>query len=176
MASSSEIELLFLLDADEVDAKNKYTVYIGSHGDRGATDADIVLPGACYTEKNGLYMNTEGRLQETNRAVFPPGDARDNWKIIVEISKRVKKSLNYTNFEDVRAGLRKEYPIFTNINHIEKDNFQSLDRLSDKKKKLNGDVFSNTITDYYLTNSIARSSKVMGECSMQKNSIEIKNG
>jgi NADH-quinone oxidoreductase subunit G len=176
MASSSEIELLFLLDADEVDAKNKYTVYIGSHGDRGATDADIVLPGACYTEKNGLYMNTEGRLQATNRAVFPPGDARDNWKIIVEISKRIRKSLNYINFEDVRAGLRKEYPIFTNINHIEKDNFQSLDRLSDKKKKLNSDVFSNTITDYYLTNSIARSSKVMGECSMQKNSIEIKNG
>ena len=70
---------------------NKYTVYIGSHGDRGATDADIVLPGACYTEKNGLYMNTEGRLQATNRAVFPPGDARDNWKIIVEISKRIKK-------------------------------------------------------------------------------------
>ena len=121
-------------------------------------------------------MNTEGRLQATNRAVFPPGDARDNWKIIVEISKRIRKSLNYINFEDVRAGLRKEYPIFTNINHIEKDNFQSLDRLSDKKKKLNGDVFSNTITDYYLTNSIARSSKVMGECSMQKNSIEIKNG
>ena len=121
-------------------------------------------------------MNTEGRLQETNRAVFPPGDARDNWKIIVEISKRIKKSLNYTNFEDVRAGLRKEYPIFTNINHIEGDNFQGLDKLSDQKQKLNSDVFSNTITDYYLTNSIARSSKVMGECSMQKNSNEIKNG
>ena len=176
MASSSEIELLFLLDADEVEAKNKHTVYIGSHGDRGATNADIVLPGACYTEKNGLYMNTEGRLQETNRAVFPPGDARDNWKIIVEISKRIKKSLNYTNFEDVRAGLRKEYPIFTNINHIEGDNFQGLDKLSDQKQKLNSDAFSNTITDYYLTNSIARSSKVMGECSMQKNSNEIKNG
>ena len=176
MASSSEIELLFLLDADEVDAKNKHTVYIGSHGDRGATNADIVLPGACYTEKNGLYMNTEGRLQETNRAVFPPGDAKDNWKIIVEISKRVKKSLNYTNFEDVRAGLRKEYPIFSNINHIESDTFHDLDQLSNRKQKLNGNAFSNTITDYYLTNSIARSSKVMGECSMQKNSIEIKNG
>ena len=176
MASSSEIELLFLLDADEVNTKNKHTVYIGSHGDKGASGADIVLPGACYTEKNGLYMNTEGRLQETNRAVFPPGDARDNWKIIVEISKRIKKSLNYINFEDVRDGLRKEYPIFTNINHIEKNTFQCLDRLSNQKKKLNGDVFSNTITDYYLTNSIARSSKVMGECSMQKNGIEIKNG
>ena len=176
MVSSSEIELLFLLDADEVNAKDKYTVYIGSHGDRGATDADIVLPGACYTEKNGLYMNTEGRLQEANRAVFPPGDARDNWKVIVEISKRIKKTLNYINFDDVRAGLRKEYPVFTNINHIEKDTFQDLDRLSDQKQELNGKAFSNTITDYYLTNSIARSSRVMGECSMQKNSIEIKNG
>ena len=176
MAISKEIELLFLLDADEVDANDKYTVYIGSHGDRGASGADIVLPGACYTEKNGLYMNTEGRLQETNRAVFPPGDAKDNWKIIIEISKRIKKSLNYVTFEDVRAGLRKEYPIFTNINHIEKNTFQGLDHLSGQKQKLNGDVFSSTITDYYLTNSIARSSKVMGECSMQKNGIEIKNG
>tara|TARA_B100000212_G_scaffold340849_1_gene322464 strand:+ start:2197 stop:4251 length:2055 start_codon:yes stop_codon:yes gene_type:complete len=176
MAISKEIELLFLLDADEVNTKNKHTVYIGSHGDKGASGADIVLPGACYTEKNGLYMNTEGRLQETNRAVFPPGDARDNWKIIVEISKRIKKSLNYINFEDVRDSLRREYPIFANINHIEKNTFQCLDRLSSQKQKINGDAFSNTITDYYLTNSIARSSKVMGECSMQKNSIEIKNG
>ena len=176
MAKSKEIELLFLLDADEVDAENKYRIYIGSHGDRGASNADIVLPGACYTEKNGLFMNTEGRLQETNRAVFPPGDARDNWKIIIEISKRINKSLNYINFEDVRADIRKEYPIFTNINQIEKDCFQGLNRLSGQKQKLSSDIFANTISDYYLTNSIARSSKVMAECSMQKNSVEIRNG
>ncbi len=176
MAKSKEIELLFLLDADEVDAENKYRIYIGSHGDRGASNADIVLPGACYTEKNGLFMNTEGRLQETNRAVFPPGDARDNWKIIIEISKRINKSLNYINFEDVRADIRKEYPIFTNINQIEKDCFQDLNRLSGQKQKLSSDIFANTISDYYLTNSIARSSKVMAECSMQKNSVEIRNG
>ena len=168
--------MLFLLDADEVDAENKYRIYIGSHGDRGASNADIVLPGACYTEKNGLFMNTEGRLQETNRAVFPPGDARDNWKIIIEISKRINKSLNYINFEDVRADIRKEYPIFTNINQIEKDCFQDLNRLSGQKQKLSSDIFANTISDYYLTNSIARSSKVMAECSMQKNSVEIRNG
>ncbi len=176
MAKSKEIELLFLLDADEVDAENKYRIYIGSHGDRGASNADIVLPGACYTEKNGLFMNTEGRLQETNRAVFPPGDARDNWKIIIEISKRINKSLNYINFEDVRADIRKEYPIFTNINQIEKDCFQDLNRLSGQKQKLSSDIFANTISDYYLTNSIARSSKVMAECSMQKNSVDIRNG
>ena len=176
MAKSKEIELLFLLDADEVDAENKYKIYIGSHGDKGASNADIVLPGACYTEKNGLFMNTEGRLQEINRAVFPPGDARDNWKIIIELSKRLKKSLNYINLEDVRADLRKEYPVFTKINQIENNSFQGLDGLYDQKKKLSSDIFSNTVSDYYLTNSIARSSKVMAECSMQKNSIEIKNG
>ena len=176
MAKSKEIELLFLLDADEVDAENKYKIYIGSHGDKGASNADIVLPGACYTEKNGLFMNTEGRLQEINRAVFPPGDARDNWKIIIELSKRFKKSLNYINLEDVRADLRKEYPVFTKINQIENNSFQGLDGLYDQKKKLSSDIFSNTVSDYYLTNSIARSSKVMAECSMQKNSIEIKNG
>ncbi len=176
MAKLKEIELLFLLDADEVDAENKYKIYIGSHGDKGASNADIVLPGACYTEKNGLFMNTEGRLQEINRAVFPPGDARDNWKIIIELSKRLKKSLNYINLEDVRADLRKEYPVFTKINQIENNSFQGLDRLYDQKKKLSSDIFSNTVSDYYLTNSIARSSKVMAECSMQKNSTEIKNG
>ena len=176
MAKSKEIDLLFLLDADEVDAENKYKIYIGSHGDKGASNADIVLPGACYTEKNGLFMNTEGRLQEINRAVFPPGDARDNWKIIIELSKRLKKSLKYVNLEDVRADLRKEYPVFTKINQIENSSFQDLERLFDQKQKLSSDILSNTISDYYLTNSIARSSKVMAECSMQKNSIEIKNG
>ncbi len=176
MAKSKDIELIFLLDADEIDAKNKHKIYIGSHGDKGASNADIILPGACYTEKNGFYMNTEGRLQETNRAVFPPGNARDNWKIIVEISKRINKSLTYVNLQDVRSDLKKEYPVFTNINHIETDSFQSLDRISAQKQKLCGDTFSSTISDYYLTNSIARSSKVMAECSMQKNNIELKNG
>ena len=76
----------------------------------------------------------------------------------------------------MRADLRKEYPVFTKINQIENNSFQGLDQLYDQKKKLSSDIFSNTVFDYYLTNSIARSSKVMAECSMQKNSIEIKNG
>ena len=76
----------------------------------------------------------------------------------------------------MRADLRKEYPVFTKINQIENSSFQDLDRLCNQKQKLSSDIFSNTVSDYYLTNSIARSSKVMAECSIQKNSIEIKNG
>jgi|TARA_B110000444_G_scaffold258995_1_gene301434 NADH-quinone oxidoreductase subunit G len=176
MADSNDIELMFLLDADEIKINNKYKVYIGSHGDRGASNADIILPGACYTEKNGFYMNTEGRLQQTNRAVFPPGDAKDNWRIILELSSRIKKSLKYKNLDEIRKDLKKNYPIFNNLNEIAKGEGSSLKILSNRENKPSDNKFINTISDYYLTNPITRSSRIMAECSMQKNNKEIING
>ena len=169
IANSKNVDLLFLMDADEIDADNKYKVYIGSHGDKGATSADVILPGACYTEKNGFFMNTEGRLQQINRAVFPPGAAKDNWKIIIELSKRLKKSLNFVSFDDVRKDLQKKFPIFEDVDVIQAADHSQLSKIEIKNPNLNDVEFENSIKDFYLTNPIARASKIMAECSMQKN-------
>ncbi|MEL0185003.1 MAG: molybdopterin-dependent oxidoreductase, partial [Hyphomicrobiales bacterium] len=155
---------------DEINADNKYKVYIGSHGDKGATSADVILPGACYTEKNGFFMNTEGRLQQINRAVFPPGDAKDNWKIIIELSKRLKKALNFIDFADVRRDLQKKFPIFEDVDVIQTTDSSQLSKIEIKNPKLNNIEFKNSIKDFYLTNPIARASRIMAECSMQKKS------
>jgi NADH-quinone oxidoreductase subunit G len=170
IADSKNVDLLFLMDADEINADNKYKVYIGSHGDKGATSADVILPGACYTEKNGFFMNTEGRLQQINRAVFPPGDAKDNWKIFIELSKRLKKSLNFIDFADVRRDLQKKFPIFEDVDVIQTTDFSQLSKIEIKNPKLNNIEFENSIKDFYLTNPIARASRIMAECSMQKKS------
>ena len=172
MANSENIDLMFLLEADEIKVTNKYKVYIGSHGDKGASSADIILPGACYTEKNGMYMNTEGRLQQTNQAVFPPGNAKDNWTIIVELANRIKKSLNYTNLDDVRKDLKKKYPIFSDLYEITKGEFVGIETLCKNNKKASDKKFINSISDFYLTNPISRSSKIMAQCSLKKNNRE----
>tara|TARA_Y100000590_G_scaffold470659_1_gene667515 strand:+ start:7546 stop:9597 length:2052 start_codon:yes stop_codon:yes gene_type:complete len=168
MVRSEKIDLLFMLEADEIKAENKHKIYIGSHGDNGANNADVILPGSCYTEKSGYYMNTEGRLQVTNRAVFPPGKAKDNWKIIVELSNYLKQSLNYLNLNDIRRKMIKEYPVFSNINQIEKGKINKLLEIINLRKNYTDERFLNKKADFYLTNPIARSSKVMAECSLQK--------
>src|SRR4051812_40292706 len=91
MVAKGGADLLFLLGADEIDtsASKAFTVYLGTHGDRGAHKADVVLPGAAYTEKNGIYVNTEGRVQLGARAVFPKGEAREDWAILRALSERV---------------------------------------------------------------------------------------
>ena len=126
--------------------------YQGSHGDKGAEIADIILPGAAYTEKNGLFVNLEGRLQNAYKASYPPGDALEDWIIIENISKMLKKPLNSNN-----TFLKK------NI----KQNIQSKINESILKTK-SIDFIEDSILvkpiDYYYTNPIARSSKVMSEC------------
>ena len=102
---------VFLLGADEIDiAPGAFTVYIGTHGDRGAHRADVILPGAAYTEKSGLYVNTEGRVQMAARAAFPPGDAREDWAILRALSDVLGQKLPYDSLGGLRAALFKAYP------------------------------------------------------------------
>jgi NADH-quinone oxidoreductase subunit G len=108
-AADGEIEVLYLLGADEFDVSqtgNALVVYQGSHGDRGARIADVVFPGAAYTEKNGTYVNTEGRVQLAERAVFPPGDAREDWTIIRALSEHLGAKLPFDSLRDLRAAMR----------------------------------------------------------------------
>src|SRR6185503_9527641 len=107
-ARDGDIELLYLLGADELDMSqtgDAFVVYQGSHGDRGARFADIILPGDAYTEKSATYVNTEGRVQMAQRAVFPPGDAREDWAIIRALSERLGAKLPFDNLMELRAHL-----------------------------------------------------------------------
>jgi len=138
------------------------------------TKAQLRLMSSCQErvtrKKMAFFMNTEGRLQQINRAVFPPGDAKDNWKIIIELSKRLKKSLNFIDFADVRRDLQKKFPIFEDVDVIQTADYTQLTKIEIKNPNLNNTEFQNSIKDFYLTNPIARASRIMAECSMQKKS------
>ena len=107
-AKSGALDVLWSLGADEIDFadfQSSFIIYQGHHGDAGAHHADIVLPGAAYTEKDGIYLNTEGRVQYANRAAFPPGEAREDWAIIRAVSGAIGKSIGMDSLAELRAAL-----------------------------------------------------------------------
>jgi len=166
MAGKSGLDLLFLLGADEIDtSKSKaFKVYLGSHGDAGAHSADVVLPGAAYTEKGGLYVNTEGRVQMAERVVFPKGEAKEDWAIIRALSERVGKTLPYDTLDQLRTVLMRDHPTFGRIDYLAPS--ASFDVAGLGRKGDLGDVtFGSIVTDPYLNNPIARASATMVELS-----------
>jgi NADH-quinone oxidoreductase subunit G len=111
MLEPGNLDVLFLLGADEIDAPDgTFAVYLGTHGDRGAHRADVILPGAAYTEKNAIYVNTEGRPQLANRAAFPPGDAREDWAILRALSEALGAKFDYDSLAELRRALYEQYP------------------------------------------------------------------
>jgi NADH-quinone oxidoreductase subunit G len=166
MAKAGAMDLLFLLGADEIAIEpGAFVVYLGSHGDRGAHRADVILPGAAYTEKSGLYVNTEGRLQLASRVVFPPGDAREDWAILRALSGVVGHALPFDSLAQLRKKLVEAHPHFARIDQIEAGNPADVGRLAGQPAVAMKDPFVNAIADFYLTNPIARASAVMAECS-----------
>jgi len=167
-ASKGDLEALFLLGADEMDMSafgNAFVVYIGTHGDRGAHGADVILPGAAYTEKSGTYVNTEGRVQMADRAGFPPGDAREDWAILRALSAVLGKTLPFDSLGALRALLCEAHPHFLSIDAIEVGSSADVAELAKGAGKMEAAGFANAITEFYLTNPIARASAVMAECS-----------
>jgi NADH-quinone oxidoreductase subunit G len=142
-----------------------FVVYIGTHGDNGAHRADVILPGAAYTEKSGLYVNTEGRVQLGNRAGFPPGDAREDWSILRALSDVLGVKLPYDTLPALRAALFKERPQLARIGQIVATGPADIRQLSAMTGDVDKAPFRSVIDDYYLTNPIARASAVMAECS-----------
>jgi NADH-quinone oxidoreductase subunit G len=166
MTTFGTLDVLFLLGADEVKAaEGTFVVYIGTHGDRGAHRADVILPGAAYTEKQALYVNTEGRVQMANRAAFPPGDAREDWAIIRALSEVMAKRLPYDSLAALRQAIFKAVPHLMRVDQIEAGNAADLRTLAGKGGGLEKAPFKASVEDYYLTNPIARASAVMAECS-----------
>jgi NADH-quinone oxidoreductase subunit G len=166
MTTFGTLDVLFLLGADEVKVPDgTFVVYIGTHGDRGAHRADVILPGAAYTEKQGLYVNTEGRAQMASRAAFPPGEAREDWAIIRALSEVMAKRLPYDSLAALRQAIFKAVPHLMRVDQIEAGKADDLRTLAGKGGSPEKAPFKAAVEDYYLTNPIARASAVMAECS-----------
>ncbi len=161
-ASKGEIEAVYLLGADEIDMArlgDAFVVYQGHHGDAGAMRADVILPGAAYTEKNATWVNTEGRVQLGRLAVHPPGEAREDWKIVRALSEALGRKLPYDTLDEVRDRLGKTNLVFAGdvLEAAEWGGFG-------KKGKLNPTPFASPIANFYMTDPISRSSPTMAEC------------
>lgn len=166
MTTFGTLDVLFLLGADEIKVPDEtFVVYIGTHGDRGAHRADVILPAAAYTEKSGTYVNTEGRVQMTGRAAFPPGEAREDWAIIRALSDVLGKKLPYDSVAGLRQALFKAVPHLMRIDQIEPGRADDVSAISGKGGNLEKTPFRPVVEDFYLTNPIARASAVMAECS-----------
>jgi NADH-quinone oxidoreductase subunit G len=166
MTTFGTLDVLFSLGADEIKVPDDtFVVYIGTHGDRGAHRADVILPGAAYTEKSGIYVNTEGRVQMANRAAFPPGDAREDWAIIRALSDVLGRKLPYDSLNALRQAIFKATPHLMRVDQIEAVNADAIKTLAGQGGSVNKTAFKSPVGDYYLTNPIARASAVMAECS-----------
>ena len=154
-------EVIYNLGADEVNIDpGAFVIYQGSHGDRGAHRADIILPGAAYTEENGLFVNTEGRPQLALRASFPPGEAKENWAILRALSAEMDATLPFDSMAQLRQALVAAHPHLGKIDEVAENEWQPL-----PVKKPGKADFRNAVTDFYLTNPIARASSLMAELS-----------
>src|SRR3989440_485909 len=166
MTAFGTLDVLFLLGADETKVPDgTFVVYIGTHGDRGAHRADVILPGAAYTEKSGIYVNTEGRVQMATRASFPPGDAREDWAILRALSEVLDRKLPYDSLPQLRQALFKTHPHLMRIDQIEAGKAADIKALAAKGGSVDKTPFKTSVEDFYLTNPIARASAVMAECS-----------
>ena len=166
-----KFKLLYLLGSDnlEFQKNDEFIVYQGSHGDRGAEIADLILPSATYTEQNGLYENIEGRIQECKKASYPIGEALEDWKILKRIIKKLGFKDYKFNFDELRKEVLETAPNFSGINELPKKSVI-------KTNNIETSFFSEKIfvreLDYYYTNSISRSSKTMSECRQIRQKIK----
>jgi len=166
MATFGTLDVLFLLGADEVKVPDgTFVVYIGTHGDAGAHRADVILPGAAYTEKSAIYVNTEGRVQIAGRAAFPPGEAREDWAIVRALSEALGKKLPWDSQAALRQAIFKAAPHLMRLDQIEAGNAADIRALAGKGGNVDKAPFKAAVDDFYLTNPIARASAVMAECS-----------
>ena len=167
-AKSGDIEVVYLLGVDEMDTKqlgDAFVIYQGSHGDAGAHRADVILPGATYTEKSATYVNTEGRVQMARRANFPPGDAREDWAIIRALAGKLDLTLGFDNLAQLRSSMYLIAPHLARLDEVEASDAGLLTEIAKAGGKMTSRPFVSPVTDFYMTNPIARASKIMADCS-----------
>ncbi len=160
---SKEIKILYLLEADELDVKKSdstFVIYQGHHGDKGAAIADVILPGSAYTEKSATYVNLEGRPQRTQKAVFAPGEAKEDWKIVRALSETIEQTLPFNDIEELRAKLAAEHPVLCKLDEVTPAQWKA----PASKNKLSTEAFTYPVVNFYMTCPISRNSKTMAEC------------
>ncbi len=175
-ARNGGLDVLYLLGADEFDISqlgSTFVIYQGSHGDQGAHRADVILPAAAYTEKSVTYVNTEGRPQLTRRASFPPGEAREDWAIIRALSDVLGATLKWNNLDELRSAMYKIAPHLARLDQLTPADPGSLAELARGEGRISSEPFVSPVTDFYLTNPIARASRIMAECSALKRSARL---
>lgn len=163
-AEAGEIAFVYLLGADEVDMarlSKAFVVYQGHHGDAGAHAADVILPGAAYTEKNATYVNTEGRVQLAQRAVYPPGEAREDWAILRALSEALGKPLPFDTLDELRERLRADHPGFLAIETVEPAAWGAFG----EDRPMASEPFQSPVTNFYMTDPVSRASETMAKCS-----------
>jgi NADH-quinone oxidoreductase subunit G len=161
---SGDIEVLYLLGADEVDTSGlgrAFVIYQGHHGDRGSACADVVLPGAAYTEKDGSYVTTEGRVQLARRAVFPPGEAREDWRVLRALSGLIGRPLPFDTLPELRRCMRRAHPVLDDTDRLLPSPWGPFG----EPGPVDPDPFAYPISDYYRTDPISRASRTMAHCS-----------
>ena len=168
-AKGGNMDLMFLAGADEIPvddiADSTYVIYMGTHGDAGAHRADIILPASAYTEKSVTYVNTEGRPQMTIRAAFPPGEAREDWAILRALSAALGVTQPWNNLDELRREMYKVAPQLAAIDHIHPADAAQLSELGRGEGPTASSGFVSPVTDFYMTNPIARASRTMAQCS-----------
>jgi len=165
-SASGDIEVVYLLGADEIDRGDlgdAFVIYQGHHGDAGAQGADVILPGAAYTEKDATWVNTEGRVQLGRRAVFPPGKAREDWAIVRALSGVMGSALPYDNLDALRARMEKAAPHFADVDDVPYAKWGAFGKAGEVDKA----AFKSPIDDFYMTDAICRASETMAKCSLE---------
>ncbi|MGH7155830.1 MAG: molybdopterin-dependent oxidoreductase, partial [Acetobacteraceae bacterium] len=164
------VDVLWLLGADEFDVRRRvgpdtFVIYQGHHGDRGAARADVILPGAAYTEKHGTYVNTEGRVQRGAFSVYPPGQAREDWRIVRAVSELVGRTLPYDDIDTLRQRLEQVNPVFGRLDFLPRFGCSDTTGPAGDPDGLSDTPFSPPFESYYQTDPISRASPTMAECS-----------
>jgi NADH-quinone oxidoreductase subunit G len=157
------MDAVYLLGADEIDTAQlgkAFVIYQGHHGDRGAERADVVLPGAAYTEKNGTYVNTEGRPQQAPRAVPPPGEAREDWAIVAAVAEALGKPLPFDSLAGLRSHMNKACPVMAATGEITRSEWKAFG----KPGLVLPAPFTSTVSNFYRTDPVSRASPTMARC------------
>ena len=164
-AETGKLDIVWLQAADEIDAarlEKAFVIYQGHHGDAGAHVADVVLPGAAYTEKDGIYLNTEGRVQYAARAAFPPGEAREDWTIIRALAGRMGINLGFDTLAELREAMFELVPHFAEADKVKNARWARFG----SRTKLTPAPISAAVGNFYMTCAISRASETMGQCLM----------
>ena len=160
-ATMDGADVIYALGADEVEIPaGPFVIYQGSHGDRGAHRADVILPGAAWTEEPGLFVNTEGRPQLALRAGFAPGEAKDNWAILRALSGELGEPLPYDTLAQLRQAMVKAHPVLKAVDEVPENEWRAIE-----PGDLSDEPLRHAVRDFHLTNPVARASEVMAELS-----------